>query len=66
MKHAILLLAIGSLGLAGYARMMERFASGERAINRAWSAAADGFTSELESDLARAEEALADAAGKMG
>lgn len=34
------------LGMGGYARLMDSFASGERQINRAWSAAADGVETE--------------------
>lgn len=33
---------IGRYGIAGYARLMDAFAGAERALNRAWSAAADG------------------------
>lgn len=32
---------IGRYGIAGYARLMDPFAGAERALNRAWSAAAD-------------------------
>ena len=32
---------VGRFGLAGYARVMDRFAAAERQVNRAWSAAAD-------------------------
>lgn len=34
------------LGLAAFAEVMTCFASGERAINRAWSASADGYVDE--------------------
>ncbi len=33
---------IGRYGIAGYARLMDSFAGAERALNRSWSAAADG------------------------
>ena len=33
---------IGRYGIAGFARIMDSFAAGERTLNRAWSAAADG------------------------
>ena len=43
---------IGSLGMGGYARLMDAFASAERQLNRAWSAAADHVLEEAESCLA--------------
>lgn len=42
-------------GLDTYARMMDAFAGGERALNRAWSASADGYIDEAWSSLDRAE-----------
>lgn len=54
---------IGRYGIAGYARIMDVFAAGERRINRAWSAAADGVLPEaldsLAGSLALLEEARA-------
>lgn len=50
------------LGLAGYARLMDRFAAGERQLNRAWSAATDGIEAEVLICLERASVHLADAA----
>lgn len=47
------------LGLATFADVMSHFAAGERAANRAWSAAADGYVNESESCLQRAAEMLA-------
>lgn len=41
-------------GLHHYADIMTQFAAGERAINRAWSAAADGYVDEVEICLERA------------
>ncbi len=41
-------------GLHHYADIMTQFAAGERAINRAWSAAADGYVDEVEICLDRA------------
>lgn len=38
---------IATLGLAGYAGLMDAYASAERQINRAWSAAADGADREM-------------------
>lgn len=45
-----------ALGQARTAQVMERFAMGERSMNRAWSAAADGFTDELDETLRAAAE----------
>lgn len=53
---------ISRLGLAGYARLMDRFAAGERQLNRAWSAATDGIEAEVVICLERASVHLADAA----
>ncbi len=46
---------IQKYGLDTYARMMDAFAGGERALNRAWSASADGYIDEAWSSLDRAE-----------
>lgn len=54
------------LGLAGYARVMDRFAAAERQVNRAWSAAADGDDDEAMSCLVRGAESLAAARERMG
>ncbi|MBM3999372.1 MAG: hypothetical protein FJ297_07520 [Planctomycetes bacterium] len=43
-------------GLADYARLMTEFASGERAVNRAWSASADGYIDEVWMSLGTARE----------
>ena len=42
-------------GLHGYADIMTQFAAGERAVNRAWSAAADGYVDEVTMCLERAD-----------
>jgi len=42
---------VGRLGLAGYAQLMDHFAAGERKLNRAWSAAADGYVDEAIENL---------------
>lgn len=42
---------VGRLGLAGYAQLMDHFAAGERKLNRAWSAAADGYIDEAIENL---------------
>ncbi|MFG0286380.1 MAG: hypothetical protein ACF8R7_18355 [Phycisphaerales bacterium JB039] len=49
---------VGSLGLAGYARIMDIFSAAERQVNRAWSAAADGALNESEACLERASDLL--------
>lgn len=52
------------LGLGGYARLMDAFAAAERAINRAWSAAADEVESEANACLDRAAALLEEAKGR--
>jgi hypothetical protein len=54
------------LGLAGYARVMDRFAAAERQVNRAWSAAADGDDEEALACLGRGAESLGEARERMG
>jgi len=51
---------IGRLGLGRFAELMDRFASLERALNRAWSAAADGHLGESTAALERADALLPD------
>lgn len=51
---------IARLGLSGYAAVMDRFSSGERQINRAWSAAVDGVESEAVACLGRGRELIND------
>jgi len=51
---------IPKLGLSGYAAVMDRFASGERQINRAWSAAVDGVEGESVACLRRGRELIND------
>lgn len=46
------------VGLQSYADIMSRFAAGERAVNRAWCASADGYIDEVWDSLARARELL--------
>ncbi|MEM8735261.1 MAG: hypothetical protein AAGG44_13605 [Planctomycetota bacterium] len=41
-------------GNMAYAEVMTEFASGERYVNRAWSAAADGYVDEVEASVAHA------------
>ena len=45
-------------GLSTYADVMTQFAAGERAMNRAWSAAADGYIDEVRTCLAKSHEHL--------
>ena len=45
-------------GLTKYAEVMDSFALGERALNRAWCASADGYIDELHICLERAEVRL--------
>lgn len=40
-------------GLQAYADVMNRFASGERYLNRAWSASVDGYIEDAHASLAR-------------
>ncbi len=51
-----------AIGSAGYARLMDRFAAGERQINRAWSAAADAREDEMTACLELGETLLDGAA----
>jgi hypothetical protein len=43
-----------SYGLKAYAEVMNRFAAGERALNRVWSASTDGYIDETHTYLDRA------------
>ena len=56
---------LGRMGMGGMASFMDRFAMAERAMNRAWSAAADGYVEEAEECLARAIETIPDAQAKL-
>ncbi len=56
---------IAKLGMSGYAELMDRFAAAERQINRAWSAAADGYLAESVRCLRNAPPMLAEAERKM-
>ena len=46
-------------GLQQYADVMSRFALGERNVNRAWSASADGYIDEVWRSVDRAESEMA-------
>lgn len=52
---------IHGIGLQEYANVMDLFARGERAINRSWSASADGYVDEVWTYMALAEESLREA-----
>lgn len=54
------------LGLQVFAEFMSRFAAGERAINRAWSASVDGYIDEAETCLDRGLEFLIQAQQQLG
>ncbi len=56
---------ISRMGLSGYAAVMDRFAGAERQVNRAWSAAADGYLEESESCLVEAEPLFAEAIERL-
>jgi hypothetical protein len=45
-------------GLSAYAEVMDSFALGERALNRAWCASADGYIDEVNKCLERAQNHL--------
>jgi hypothetical protein len=56
---------VARLGLAGYAQLMDRFAAAERQLNRAWSAAADGYLDEATECLDNASVLLEEAEQRM-
>lgn len=60
-RHIIL----GRQGMGGLANFMDRFASAERAMNRAWSAAADDVYAEAELCLARAIETIPEVQARL-
>ena len=53
---------IPKLGMQRYADIMSPFANGERLLNRAWSASADGYIDEVRSCIADARVQLEKAA----
>ena len=56
---------VARMGLGAYASFMDLFSAGERSLNRAWSAAADGAAYEAAESLERAHERLAVAADRL-
>jgi hypothetical protein len=49
---------IHGLSLSQYAEVMDHFARGERFVNRAWSASADGYVDEMWNSMQIAEREL--------
>lgn len=56
---------VARMGLGSYAGFMDTFAAGERSLNRAWSAAADGAEEEAVESLERAAERLSVAEARL-
>ncbi|MDG2186484.1 MAG: hypothetical protein P8K79_12460 [Mariniblastus sp.] len=54
------------MGLQKFADVMTHFSAGERAINRAWSAAADGYVDEATTCVKRGLAMLHDAQQELG
>jgi hypothetical protein len=52
---------IHGIGLQEYASVMDHFARGERAVNRSWSASADGYVDEVWTYLGLAESYMREA-----
>jgi hypothetical protein len=52
-------------GLGAYADIMSYFASGERYLNRVWSASADGYIDEVATYLDKAQLQFSEALGKV-
>lgn len=57
---------VARMGLSGYASVMDKFAGAERQVNRAWSAAADGYLEESEACLVASAPLLAEAIARVG
>jgi len=54
-----------SYGLTAYAEVMSSFAAGERYLNRAWCASADGYVDEIHRYLDKAREQFASSLDKV-
>jgi hypothetical protein len=52
-------------GFGGFARIVGEFSRGERAVNRAWSAAVDGYSQESRDYVAHSREIFAGLAGEL-
>jgi len=56
---------IPHLGMQSYANIMSPFANGERLLNRAWSASADGYVDEVRTCIQGARAELEKAQGLL-
>lgn len=56
---------IPKLGMQRYADIMSPFANGERLLNRAWSASADGYVDEVRTCVSTARAELEKAAAEL-
>ncbi len=56
---------IHSYSMQQYAEVMTDFAAGERNINRAWSASADGYIDEVWASIERADEKMQSVSRKL-
>lgn len=56
---------IPRLGMQAYADIMSPFATGERILNRAWSASVDGYVDEVRSCVRQALAQLEDARARL-
>ena len=56
---------VTAFGMAGYARLMDAYAAAERALNRAWSAAADADRAEAIASLQRGLALLDESARRL-
>ena len=54
-----------AFGLQAYADVMTQFATGERYLNRCWSASTDGYADEVSTFLTRSHEHFAEALRKL-
>lgn len=54
-----------AFGLQSYADVMTQFATGERYLNRCWSASTDGYVDEVSVYLTRSKEHFAEALKKL-
>jgi hypothetical protein len=54
-----------AFGLQSYADVMTQFATGERYLNRCWSASTDGYIDEVRTYLTRTQEHFAEALKKL-
>jgi hypothetical protein len=57
---------IHAFGMNDYANLMNHFAAGERAINRAWSASVDGYVEEVHKSITKSALHFKDAKAFYG